>query len=44
MIEAIYKRSRYGGRIDYTKPLKPALRGTEAAWMKAHLREWQRQS
>lgn len=43
MIEAIYKRSRYGREIDYSKPLKPPLRGTDATWMKAHLREWQRQ-
>ena len=44
MIETIYKRSRYGGSIDYTKPLKPPLRGAEAAWMKACLREWQHQT
>jgi hypothetical protein len=44
MIEAVYKRARYGRAIDYNKPLKPPLRGAEAAWMKAHLREWQRQS
>jgi hypothetical protein len=44
MIETIYKRSRYGGSIDYSKPLKLPLRGAEATWMKAHLREWQRQS
>lgn len=43
MIDAIYKRGRYGRSIDYTKPLKPPLRGAEATWMKAHLREWQRQ-
>jgi hypothetical protein len=44
MIEAIYKRSRYGGSIDYKKPLKPPLRGAEAAWVKAQIREGQRQS
>ncbi|HEY7158200.1 MAG TPA: DUF4058 family protein [Gemmataceae bacterium] len=42
MIEAIYKRSRYGGSIDYGKPLKPPLRGTEATWVKAQLRAWQK--
>lgn len=41
MIEAIYKRSRYGGSIDYGKPLKPPLHGAEATWLKARLREWQ---
>jgi hypothetical protein len=44
MIEAIYKRGRYGRSINYKKPLKPTLRGSEAAWVKTHLREWQRQS
>ncbi|HZV04410.1 MAG TPA: DUF4058 family protein [Gemmataceae bacterium] len=44
MIDAIYKRARYGKLIDYKKPLKPQLRGAEAAWVKAHLREWQRQT
>lgn len=43
MIEAIYKRSRYGGSIDYTKPLEPPLRGAEATWVKTQLRDWQRQ-
>lgn len=42
MIEAIYKRSRYGGSINYSKPLKPPLRGTEAAWVKTQLRQWQK--
>ncbi|HEY7423392.1 MAG TPA: DUF4058 family protein [Gemmataceae bacterium] len=42
MIEAIYKRCRYGGSIDYGKPLKPSLRGSEAAWAKAQMREWQK--
>lgn len=42
MIEAIYKRSRYSGSIDYTKPLKQPLRGAEAAWVKKQLREWQK--
>lgn len=42
MIEAIYKRSRYGRSLDYTKPLKPPLRGPEAAWVKTRLREWPR--
>jgi hypothetical protein len=36
--------SRYGRAIDYRKPLKPSLRGAEATWVKARLREWQRQS
>jgi hypothetical protein len=44
MIETIYKRSRYGGSINYKKPLKPPLRGAEATWVTAQLREWQRQS
>ena len=44
MIEAIYQRARYGESIDYRKPLKPPLRGAEATWMKARLREWQRQT
>jgi hypothetical protein len=40
MIEAIYKRSRYGGSIDYKKPVRPPLRGAEAKWLKTHLRQW----
>jgi hypothetical protein len=42
LIEAIYKRSRYGKSIDYGKLLDPPLKGTEATWLKARLREWQR--
>jgi hypothetical protein len=42
MIEAIYKRSRYDGSINYSKPLKPPLRGVEATWVKAQLRQWQK--
>jgi hypothetical protein len=44
MIDSIYKRSRYGGSINYKKPLKPPLRGADSVWVKAQLREWQRQS
>ncbi len=42
MIETIYKRFRYGGSINYSKPLRPPLRGAEATWVKAQLREWQK--
>lgn len=41
MIETIYKRSRYRRSIDYGKPLDPPLKGAEATWVKARLREWQ---
>jgi hypothetical protein len=44
MIDTIYKRSRYGRSIDYGKPLNPPLKGAEATWMKARLREWQRET
>jgi hypothetical protein len=42
MIDSIYERSRYGRAIDYTKRLKPPLRGAEATWVKARLRDWQK--
>lgn len=42
MIDAIYKRARYGDSINYNKPLKPPLRGAEATWVKAQLRQWQK--
>lgn len=42
MIETIYKRFRYGGSINYSKPLKPPLRGAEATWVKTQLRQWQK--
>ncbi len=41
MIEAVYERSRYGRRIDYTKRLRPRLRAKEAAWLAERLRETQ---
>jgi hypothetical protein len=43
MIEIIYKRSRYGQAINYSKPLKPPLKAKEQAWLKQRLRERQRQ-
>ena len=42
LIDTIYDMSRYGRAIDYSKPLKPPLRGAEATWVKAQLRQWQR--
>ena len=38
LIEAIYVRSRYDRSIDYARPLKPRLRGEEAAWVAERLR------
>jgi hypothetical protein len=38
MVEAIYARSRYAQDIDYTRPLQPALRPEEAAWLAEQLR------
>jgi hypothetical protein len=42
MIDSIYKRSRYGQSIDYSKPLKPPLKAKEKAWLKERLRQRQR--
>ena len=44
LIDRVYELGRYGRVIDYDKPLKPPLRGTEASWVKARLREWQKSS
>lgn len=38
LVEAIYERSRYDSDIDYTKPLQPALKPEEAAWLEQQLR------
>jgi hypothetical protein len=38
MIEAVYERSRYGRRLDYTKSLTPPLTPTETAWLAERLR------
>jgi hypothetical protein len=38
MIEAVYERSRYGARFDYSKPLTPPLSPEETAWLKGRLR------
>jgi Protein of unknown function (DUF4058) len=33
LIEAVYERSRYARRIDYTRPLHPPLTPEQAAWL-----------
>jgi hypothetical protein len=38
MIQAVYDRSRYARRIDYAKPLVPALSAKEAAWLAQRFR------
>jgi hypothetical protein len=38
LVEAIYKRSRYGEDIDYARPLAPPLTAEEAAWLAKRLR------
>jgi hypothetical protein len=38
MIEAVYERSRYGRRLDYSKPLTPPLGREESAWLAERLR------
>jgi hypothetical protein len=38
MIEAVYERSRYGRRLDYTKPLDPPLTPEQTAWLQERLR------
>ncbi len=37
MIEAVYERSRYGRRLDYSKPLTTPLSPEEAAWLTERL-------
>ncbi len=39
MIEAVYERSRYGQRLDYSKPLDPPLAPEQAAWLQGRLSE-----
>ncbi len=38
MIEAVYERSRYARRLDYSKPLTPPLSPEETAWLAEELR------
>jgi hypothetical protein len=38
MIDAVYERSRYRQRIDYTKPLTPPLAAGDASWLRRQLR------
>jgi hypothetical protein len=38
LVDAVYERSRYGRRIDYTKPLTPPLTADHNAWLQARLR------
>lgn len=38
MIEAVYDRSRYARRIDYTQPLSPALSSEDVVWLGQQLR------
>ena len=42
LIEAVYQRSRYARRIDYSKPLDPPLTPEQAAWLRERLRGEQR--
>jgi hypothetical protein len=44
MIDAVFERSRYAQRIDYTKPLTPPLGAKEAAWLRRQLRGLNRSS
>lgn len=37
MIDAVYARSRYGRRLDYSKPLTPPLSEADAAWLTQQL-------
>jgi hypothetical protein len=39
LIDGIYRRSRYSQSIDYTRPLKPALKGDDARWFRERLRQ-----
>jgi hypothetical protein len=38
LIEAVYERSRYARRIDYTRPLTPPLGPEETAWLEQQVR------
>lgn len=38
LIAAVYERSRYARRLDYSKPLTPPLPPEEAAWLEQRLR------
>jgi hypothetical protein len=38
LIEAVYERSRYARRIDYSKPLAPPLTPEQTAWLQGQLR------
>ena len=38
LIDAVYARSRYDRRLDYTRPLQPALIEEDAAWLTEQLR------
>jgi len=38
LVDDIFKRSRYGRRIDYTKPLAPPLTAEQSAWLQGRLR------
>jgi hypothetical protein len=38
LVDAVYERSRYGRRIDYTRPLTPPLTPDQAAWLEGRLR------
>ena len=44
MIEAVYERSRYGRRLDYTKALTPPLSPEENAWLVERLRSGEAQT
>ncbi len=37
MIDAVYERSRYARRLDYSKPISPPLSPEESAWLAARL-------
>jgi hypothetical protein len=38
LVDAVYERSRYGRRLDYTKPLTPPLTPEQVAWLTGRLR------
>jgi hypothetical protein len=39
LIDGIYELGRYDERIDYGRPLNPALSATETAWVQEQLQE-----
>jgi hypothetical protein len=39
LIDAVYTLGRYHDRIDYTRPLTPALRGADATWVRELLKK-----